>query len=179
MTNQDNIHLQEIIDKANETKNNKKNITIYHGSPNIVATPRYKGGKPYNDYGYGFYCTPDEEIAKEWGAQQDNIGYCNKYTLDLSGLKILNLSQPPYHTLNWLALLLANRKHNDIKRPNSREFKNRKYIIDNFTPDITGIDVIIGYRADDSYFRWAKDFVFDRITLAELELSMKLIWDSR
>ena len=38
---------------------------IYHGSDHIVKTPRYHGGKPHNDYGYGFYCTESSEMAKE------------------------------------------------------------------------------------------------------------------
>ena len=35
----------------------KKDITIYHGSQQIVEVPKYGVGKTYNDYGQGFYCT--------------------------------------------------------------------------------------------------------------------------
>ena len=42
-----------------------KTITIYHGSPNIVTTV-FGEGKAYNDYGQGFYCTENLELAKEW-----------------------------------------------------------------------------------------------------------------
>ena len=31
--------------------------TIYHGSDHIIEKPQYGYGKPYNDYGVGFYCT--------------------------------------------------------------------------------------------------------------------------
>lgn len=41
-----------------------ENVTIYHGSPNIV-TPVFGEGKDYNDYGQGFYCTENLELAKE------------------------------------------------------------------------------------------------------------------
>ena len=30
---------------------------LYHGSSHIVDQPKYGYGKPYNDYGLGFYCT--------------------------------------------------------------------------------------------------------------------------
>ena len=37
-------------------------ITIYHGSPSIV-TPVFGEEKTYNDYGHGFYCTENLELA--------------------------------------------------------------------------------------------------------------------
>lgn len=33
---------------------------IYHGSKDIVKNPEYGKGKPYNDYGLGFYCTDNK-----------------------------------------------------------------------------------------------------------------------
>lgn len=42
------------------------NITIFHGSPEIREKPVYGLGKKYNDYGQGFYCTQNIELAKEW-----------------------------------------------------------------------------------------------------------------
>ena len=41
------------------------NLTIYHGSDHIIKQPDIKKGKMYNDYGQGFYCTEDLELAKE------------------------------------------------------------------------------------------------------------------
>ena len=40
--------------------------TLYHGSKDIIEHPRYGAGKPYNDYGRGFYCTESLDLAKEW-----------------------------------------------------------------------------------------------------------------
>lgn len=37
--------------------------TIYHGSSHIIEKPVYGGGKRYNDYGIGFYCTDSLEMA--------------------------------------------------------------------------------------------------------------------
>ena len=40
---------------------------IYHGSDHIIEKPKYGYGKTYNDYGVGFYCTENPDMAKEWG----------------------------------------------------------------------------------------------------------------
>ena len=43
-----------------------------------------------------------------------------------------------------------------------------------FLPDISEYDVIIGYRADDSYFAFAQDFVAGVISLQKLAEAMRL-----
>lgn len=40
-------------------------MTIYHGSQNKILAPIFGQGKPYNDYGQGFYCTENLELAKD------------------------------------------------------------------------------------------------------------------
>ena len=40
--------------------------TVYHGSDHIIERPKYGYGKIYNDYGVGFYCTENQNMAKEW-----------------------------------------------------------------------------------------------------------------
>ena len=40
-------------------------MKIYHGSEFCIEKPEYGKGKPYNDYGLGFYCTEEIELAKE------------------------------------------------------------------------------------------------------------------
>ena len=47
-------------------------LTIYHGSQQIVEVPQFGVGKPYNDYGQGFYCTESPELAKEWACPVKN-----------------------------------------------------------------------------------------------------------
>lgn len=42
---------------------------LYHGSRDISKKPVYGYGKKYNDYGLGFYCTEDINMAKEWQQQ--------------------------------------------------------------------------------------------------------------
>lgn len=83
-------------------------IIIYHGSSEIVKQPVYGKGKPYNDYGIGFYCTEHLELAKEWACTKNIDGFVNEYELDLTHLKVLHLSE--YSILHWLALLMVNRR---------------------------------------------------------------------
>ena len=46
------------------------NLTIYHGSSEIIKPPEYRKGTVYNDYGQGFYCTEHIELAKEWACRK-------------------------------------------------------------------------------------------------------------
>lgn len=57
-------------------------MTIYHCSQNIILAPIFGQGKPYNDYGLGFYCTENLELAKEWACAAGKDGYANRYDLD-------------------------------------------------------------------------------------------------
>ena len=142
---------------------------IYHGSKDIIKKPIYGCGKPYNDYGMGFYCTFDLDLAKEWAVGINNSGYANKYEIETDGLKILNLNE--YTPLHWLAILLENRTFN-ISSPLGIEAK--EYIKNNFLLNYKKHDIIIGYRADDSYFAFARDFVSGVISYQQLVKAMKL-----
>ncbi|MCL2443212.1 MAG: DUF3990 domain-containing protein [Treponema sp.] len=148
-----------------------KKKTLYHGSREIVKKPDLLKSKPYNDYGRGFYCTENIELAKEWACTEANDGFVNTYELDFSKTNILNLSSGKYNILNWLTLLLKNRTFN-ISAPLAAQAK--EYLLTNFLPDISGIDIIIGYRADDSYFAFAEDFINNTISLKQLSRAMYL-----
>lgn len=143
---------------------------IYHGSPNIVI-PVFGEGKPYNDYGKGFYCTENLELSKEWACSHDSDGYANQYSLNTDGLSILNLNGPEFNILNWLAVLLDNRKFT-VAEGLPQEAK--KYILENFLPEYKSYDIIKGYRADDSYFSYANDFVNNSLSLSDLKKAMML-----
>lgn len=39
---------------------------LYHGSNQDNLIPKFGYGKINNDYGRGFYTTPNKELAKEW-----------------------------------------------------------------------------------------------------------------
>lgn len=146
-------------------------ITIYYGSKNVIEKPTLYGGKETNDYGYGFYCTKEIELAKEWACPDNNDGYANEYLLDLEGLNVLDLSDKKYNILNWISLLLQYRIPRGL---NPNDEQARDYIVTNFSIDLTDVDVIIGYRADDSYFSFARDFVRNTITVSQLSRAMEL-----
>lgn len=148
-----------------------KKITIYHGSENIVQNPDLQTGRKHNDYGQGFYCTEDIELAKEWACKNETDGFVNMYTLDMSDLKVLNLNSADYTILNWIAILLQNRifhLDNDISN------MAREYIIENFSVNVEQYDVVIGYRADDSYFSFAESFVSNALPLRGLNKALRL-----
>ncbi len=69
---------------------------LYHGSESIIERPEYNKGAKTNDYGRGFYCTEDIELAKEWACKKQQNGYVNRYEIDLSELNVLNLNSPEY-----------------------------------------------------------------------------------
>ena len=146
-------------------------LILYHGSPNIIEKPEFGKGKAYNDYGRGFYCTEHIELAKEWACTEGKDGYANKYEIKTDGLSILNLSSDEYTILNWLAILMLHRKGR-LSTPVAK--RGRDYLIENFLPDFKGYDAIIGYRADDSYFSFARSFVTNAISLKQLGNAMRL-----
>lgn len=149
----------------------KQDLIIYHGSQQIVQIPKFGIGKDYNDYGRGFYCTENIELAKEWACPIKNDGYSNKYQLSLEGMNVMHLTKGEFNILNWLAILLAHRKF-DINSPVGNSA--REFILSRFMPDTTDVDVMIGYRADDSYFSFAEDFVNNTLSLRDLNKAMQL-----
>lgn len=144
---------------------------LYHGSCNIIEKPVFGKGKRYNDYGLGFYCTDSLEMAKEWGVSRDKNGYANCYELDCEGLRILDLNAPQYCILHWLAVLLKNREF-DV--PSALALEAKEYILKHFAVDYKDYDAIIGYRADDSYFSFAQDFINGTISYRQLNNAMHL-----
>jgi len=146
-------------------------ITLYHGSSEKIEKPVFGKGKTYNDYGQGFYCTEHIELAKKWACNEGIDGFSNEYELETSGLKILNLSADEYNILHWLALLMNHRKLR-LSTPVMR--RGVEWLKEHFLIDISDCDLIIGYRADDSYFSFARAFVSNEISLNQLSFAMRL-----
>ena len=146
-------------------------LILYHGSPEIIQTPIFGRGKSYNDYGRGFYCTEHLELAKEWACTENTDGYANKYEIDTNGLSILNLSSDEYTILHWLALLMQHRKFR-VSTPVMK--RGSDWLKEHFLLDLTPYDAVVGYRADDSYFSFARAFVNNEISLAQLAYAMRL-----
>ena len=146
-------------------------MELFHGSERIVRVPKYGVGNSRNDYGLGFYCTQDFELAKEWACSDQEGGFANCYSLDDSGLTCLDLNGPGYNILNWLAVLVENRRF-DLSAPIA--LRAKQYLLDNFLPSYKGYDLLKGYRADDSYFAFSRAFLSNTITLSQLKRAMTL-----
>ena len=140
---------------------------IYHGSEFIIETPEYLKGNAHNDYGLGFYCCGNKGLAKEWAAKRNGHGYINAYRIRDDRLRILDLTKPPFDdVLHWVALLMHNRElSSDLRDNYPRELR---YLEENYLINVADYDIVIGYRADDSYFRFPEAFVRSEITLESL-----------
>ena len=78
-------------------------MILYHGSDVIVEKPLYGFGKKNNDYGQGFYCSPDIELAREWACKSLKGGILNVYRFETDGMNILRLDER--NVLEWMAVL--------------------------------------------------------------------------
>ena len=146
-------------------------MLVYHGSDHIIEKPVYNGSKRTNDYGYGFYTTESIELAKEWACGDQRNGFANIYEFNPEGLSMLRLNSPEYNILNWLAILT---KYRSYWQNGSIAEEAKNYLQQHFFVDPAPYDVIIGYRADDSYFTFAQDFVAGTISLKKLSEAMRL-----
>lgn len=146
-------------------------LELYHGSQRMVERPVLGWGNPHNDYGLGFYCTRSREMACEWACTADCDGYANGYRLDETGLGFLDLSDSRYHILNWLAVLLQNRV---FKVDSDLAADARDFILERYLPPYERFDVVVGYRADDSYFSFASAFLNGTISAETLGRAMRL-----
>lgn len=148
-----------------------KTYTLFHGSRTKVEKPSYGKGNPHNDYGLGFYCTESKDLACEWACPDTQDGYVNEYTLDASGLRFLDLDAVEKPCLRWLTILIDNRRF-DATTPLMEEAKG--YLLERFLIDMHEFDVVTGYRADDSYFSFARAFLDNRLSLNQLERALRL-----
>lgn len=159
-------------------------MLLYHGSNHIVEKPVYGYGRTDNDFGRAFYCSNDQELAKEWASADASGGFINCYDFDPEGLNCLNVtvdrkSQPdlPFGNINddrvlrWLALLIQNRK---LRLGSPIEKRGADYLLNQYLPHIRNVDYFIGYRADDSYFSFARAFLSNTITISQLAAAMFL-----
>ena len=146
-------------------------MKLWHGSQKIIKAPQLGLGKVHNDYGQGFYCTESLDLAKEWACSRNVDGFANRYELDMTDLNILDLLSPQYSVMHWIALLI---EHRSFRKDTAVAVGACEYLHDHFLPDTKAYDVIRGWRADDSYFSYARAFVNNTITVEQLGRSMRL-----
>lgn len=102
-------------------------------------------------------------MAAEWAVTKNRDGFVNCYGFDTDELSILNLCAENYSVLNWLCILIENRifdSNNEIV------VTGKKYLLEHYSIDYTDYDVIRGWRADDSYFSYARAFLNNTISLS-------------
>ena len=145
--------------------------TIYHGSNKIVEKPKYhyEGSNEHNDYGLGFYCTSNLDMAKEWSCITTTQGFANKYKIDERNLKILDLcDKNKYGVLEWISILAHNREFDPAFEETYEE--EISFLRDIYQKiNINDYDIIIGFRADDAYFRFPRMFIEGVLTYERLE----------
>ncbi len=145
-------------------------MKFYHGSKVIIQKPISHGSNVTNDYGPSFYLTLDLDAAKSWACKNDSIGLVNKDVVDaraFSSCEILDLSdKSKYSVLNWVAILMH------FRTLDTSFIRNNKIALDwleKYYINVDEYDVIIGFRADDSYFRFPSRFVSNDLALDDLE----------
>lgn len=137
----------------------------------MIERPRLGLGREHNDFGRGFYCTEDLDLAKEWAATHDRDGVANRYELDTSDLTVLRLDDPRWCVLHWISVLVRHRIFRVRNPIAARGFRN---LSDRFPVVVEGYDLVIGWRADDSYFDYAEAFLNNAITVQQLAAAMRL-----
>lgn len=134
---------------------------IYHGGEKKVRTPAFGTGRPYNDFGLGFYCTEYPQYAAEWAVGPDRNGFVSSYSIQSDGLRIINLCSSQYNPLHWLGLLF---NYREFDLSSDTAYRAREYINKYYYVDPQACDCIIGYRADNRCFMFAQDFLDARLS---------------
>lgn len=147
-------------------------MKLFYGADKIVETPVFGEGNPTNDYGLGFYLTPDKDIASLWASKNPGGGYVIEYEVSLSGLRLLRLdTKEDADVLRWISILTSHRFSRRDRESNKEalDWFQRHYSL-----DVSAYDLIVGYRADDAYFAYSLDFVRNELSLEKLKEAMIL-----
>lgn len=146
-------------------------MKLFYGADKEIKEPIFGEGNPNNDYGLGFYMTPNKEAARLWASRFQN-GKINTYELDFKNLKVLKLNHNTEEDiLKWITILVKHR-FDSLERNRYRDTIN--WLISKFDVDLSQYDVVIGYRADDSYFSYSIGFISGDISLETLKEAMLL-----
>ncbi|MBP5216673.1 MAG: DUF3990 domain-containing protein [Bacilli bacterium] len=147
-------------------------MNLFYGSKTFFQKPTFGVGNPCNDYGLGFYLTDSFEMAELWACQNKEGGFALSFSLDSTGLRILRLDDASEKgILEWITLLVKHRFPYGEKMANKQTID---WLIRHFDVPVNQYDMIVGYRADDSYFNYSLGFVTGQISLETLAKAMKL-----
>ena len=145
--------------------------TLYHGSSIILRTPKLGYENDWNDFGPGFYCSDSHDHAAMWASGHGRDGFINTYSLDDKGRRTLDLGNPRYCILHWLAVLLNYREFDTLT---PMAYQARDHIRTAFAIDHRDYDCIIGWRADNIHFTFAQDFLNEMISYQQLRDAVRL-----
>ena len=146
-------------------------MKLYYGADKLIKNPVRGLGNPSNDYGLGFYLTPEKEAARLWASRYEQ-GKIITYDVNLSSLKVLYLADSGEEDiLRWITILV---KHRFDKMEKARYKDTIDWLISKFDINIEDYDMVVGYRADDSYFAYSLGFVSGEISIETLASAMKL-----
>ena len=110
-------------------------------------------------------------MAKEWSVDEGRDGFANVYSLETDGLNVVHLNEAPFCIMHWLSVLL---QHREFELDTDLAAEAREYVLSRFPVDLSDADAVVGYRADDSYFTFARNFLNGGITLSKLSEAMQL-----
>ena len=98
----------------------KQNIIVYHGSTSLLNKIDVAKGKPYKDFGRGFYVTKSMVHARNLALRNKKIemerfgnaceAYLYTYEMNLAKLSGFNIKEFSQADLAWVQFVLANRK---------------------------------------------------------------------
>lgn len=145
-------------------------MKLYHGSQEENFVPTFGLGKDDHDYGRGFYTTADRDLGLEWavGQQAAHDGWLHVYEADLSSLRVFDFAEAGI--LAWMAELMKHRVAGDTPRYRREAWK----FIARYEVDISGYDLVRGWRANASFFFIARLFVQNQLDVIALEEMLRL-----
>ena len=147
-------------------------MKLYYGSETFFTSPIFGEGKANNDYGLGFYMTDSYELAKLWATKSQNGGYVLTFDFDMDGLNVLKLQDyDEENVLRWISILVKHRfDFVEKERYQDRiDWLNRKFPV-----NLDFVDMVISYRADDSYFNYSRAFVANELSFEILTEAMRI-----
>lgn len=145
-------------------------MKLYHGSDKEIVKPIHGYGRRDCDYGSGFYMCAEKDVAAMWAGQYESGGFINEYQIDLKKLKVKYLNHnTDIDILQWITILCYNRVDQETFNNNRDEIN---LLIDNFLIDISDVDMIVGYRADDSYYQYTRAFLNNDLPIELLKKAM-------
>ena len=95
-------------------------IIVYHGCTSLIETIDIDRGKPYKDFGRGFYVTQDFPHARNLAIRNKRLereryghecaSYVYAYTFDIQKVPRLNIKEFTVADLDWIRFILSNRR---------------------------------------------------------------------